>query len=123
MKDGPISKLIITETGHRPTQYKKIVDTLPVLCADKNFQGLDDVIWTEIDLVETNYMPSYPDANQWSTTHHVQVSTVNPTKTPDAVTGEFPAHFETIEQTHVFDANLQKELLSEYKRDSKNKSQ
>ena len=31
MKVGPISKLIITKTGHRPTQYKKIIDTLPVL--------------------------------------------------------------------------------------------
>ena len=38
MKDGPILKLIITKTGHQPTQYKKIVDTLPVLCADKNYQ-------------------------------------------------------------------------------------
>ena len=43
MKDGPISKLIITKTGSRPTQYKKIIDTLPVLCADKNYQGLDEV--------------------------------------------------------------------------------
>ena len=31
MKDGPISKLLITETRHRPTQCKKIVDTLPVI--------------------------------------------------------------------------------------------
>ena len=37
MKDGPISKLTITETGHRPTQFKKITDTFPILCADKNF--------------------------------------------------------------------------------------
>ena len=44
MKDGPISKLLITKTRHRPTQFKKITDTLPVLCADKNFQGLDKVI-------------------------------------------------------------------------------
>ena len=28
-----------------------------------------------------------------------------------------------MEQTHVFDTNLQKKLLSEYKRNSKNKSQ
>ena len=62
MKDGPISKLIITETGHKPTQYKKIIDTLPVLCADKNFQGLDDVIRTENDLIEANFVPLYPDA-------------------------------------------------------------
>ena len=32
MKDGAISKLLITETEHRPTQFKKITDTLPVLC-------------------------------------------------------------------------------------------
>ena len=34
-----------------------------------------------------------------------------------------PARFETREQTHAFDTNLQKELLLEYNRDSKNKSQ
>ena len=33
-----------------------------------------------------------------------------------------PAHFEILEQTHVFDTNLQKELLTEYEQDSKNKS-
>ena len=26
MKDGPISKLLITKTGHRPTQFKKITN-------------------------------------------------------------------------------------------------
>ena len=35
MKDGPISKLTITETGHRPSQFKKLWDALPVFCADK----------------------------------------------------------------------------------------
>ena len=68
-------------------------------------------------------MLPYLDTNQWSTTHHVQVSTINPTNVSDAVTGERPACFEMMERTHVFDTNLQKELLSEYKRDSKNKSQ
>ena len=64
IKDGPISKLLITETGHRATQYKKVVDTLPVLCADKNYQGIDDVIWNGIDLVEADFTPIYPNANQ-----------------------------------------------------------
>ena len=36
MKDCPISKLTITGTGYRATQYKKVIDTLPVLCPDKN---------------------------------------------------------------------------------------
>ena len=87
MKDSPISKLIITETGHRPTQYKKITDTLPILCADKNYRGLDDVIRTGIDLVEADFTPLYPDADLWSVTHHVEVTTVNPNDQPDPNTG------------------------------------
>ena len=67
-------------------------------------------------------MLSYPDANQWSTTHYVQVSTVNPAEA-EAANGLRPAHFEMIEQTHVYDKNLKKKPISEYKRNSKNKSQ
>ena len=63
MKDVPISKLIITKTGHRPTQYKKIVDTLPILCVDKNYQDIDDVFCNGIDLVKADFTPTYPDAN------------------------------------------------------------
>ena len=114
MKDGCISKIKITETRHRATQYKKIIDTLPVLCVDKNYQGIDDVTWTGNDLVEVDFMPLYLDANQWSTTHHVQISTVNPLDVP-AADDSRSARFEIMEQTHVFDENLQKELLSEYK--------
>ena len=102
MKDNPISKLIITETGHWATQYKKIIDTLPVLCADKNYRGIDDVIRTGNNLVEADFMPQYPDANQRSTTRHVQISTVNPLDVP-AADGLRPSTFETLEQTHVFD--------------------
>ena len=60
MKDGPISKLLITKTGHRTTQYKKIADTLSVICVDKNFRGLDEAIWTGHDLVERDFIPTYP---------------------------------------------------------------
>ena len=67
-------------------------------------------------------MLPYPNTTQWSTTHHVQVSIVDPNDAaqPD---GSRPIRYEIIKQTHVFDENLQKELLLEYKRYSKNKSQ
>ena len=100
MKDGPISKLIIPEPRHRPTQYKKIVDTLPVLYADKNYQGIDNVIRTGTNLVEMDFMPTYPDADQWSTTHHVEIETVNPNDAPDAVTGSRPPTATMARQTH-----------------------
>ena len=89
----------------------------------KKFRGLNEVLWTGRDLIETDFMPTYPDATQWSTTHHVQISTVNLNDAADRVTGERPVRFQMMEQTHVYDANIQKELLSEYKRDSMNKSQ
>ena len=72
IKDHPIFKLTITKIGHRPSQFKKICDTLPVFCADKNYVGLDEVLCTGRDKVKVDFMPAYPDANQWSSTHHVK---------------------------------------------------
>ena len=43
-KDGPLSKLTITEGGQQATQYKKIIDALPVFCADKRYKFNDNVI-------------------------------------------------------------------------------
>ena len=63
MKDGPFSELTITETGHRPSQFKKIYDALPVFCADKNYGGLNEVLRTGRDKVEIYFMPAYPGAN------------------------------------------------------------
>ena len=37
MKDGPIFELTMTETRHRPSQFKKLRDALPVFCPDKNY--------------------------------------------------------------------------------------
>ena len=64
MKDNPISNLIITAAGHRPTQYKKVIDTLPLLCVDKNYQGLNDVIQNGVHLVEADFTPQYSDTDR-----------------------------------------------------------
>ena len=78
IKDGLISKLTINKTGHKPSQFKKISDALPVLCTDKNYQRLNEALRTGRDQVKTEFMPAYPDTTRWSTTHYVQNSTVNP---------------------------------------------
>ena len=62
MKDGSISKLKITKTGHRPSQFKKICDAHLVFRADKNYQGLNEGLHTGHDKVEYDFMPAYPDA-------------------------------------------------------------
>ena len=61
MKDSPISKLLITETRHQSTKYKKVIDTLPLLCTDKTYQDIDDVIQNRVDLVETDFTPTCLD--------------------------------------------------------------
>ena len=58
MKDCPISELTITETWHRPSQFKKLWDALPVFCADKNYGGFDEVLCTGRDKVEDDFMPA-----------------------------------------------------------------
>ena len=97
MKDSPISRLTITEPGHRPTQFKKIRDALPVFCADKNYGGLNKVLRTGRDKDKDDFMPAYPDANQLSSTHHVQIAIVDPNATEDVnpVTNECPVRAPT----------------------------
>ena len=73
MKDCQISKLLISKTGHRSTHYKNIIGTLRVLCADKNYQSMDDVIQNGIDRVEMDFMQTYPGTTRWSNAHHVKL--------------------------------------------------
>ena len=123
MKDGSIFKLIITKTRHQLTQYQNIIDTFPILCTDKNYQGIDNVTWTRTNLVETNFIPPYLNANQRFVTNHVEIVTVNLNNQPDPNTGLRPPIITMVQQRHVFNANLQKELLSEFEQNFKIKSQ
>ena len=97
MKDGPVSKLTSTETGHRSFQFKKIHDDLPVFCTDKNYQGLNEVLRTRRGKVKDDFMLAYPDATRLSTTHHVQIATVNLEAPRDQVTHERPVTYQPVE--------------------------
>ena len=122
MKDGPLSKLTITKSGQRATQYKKIIDALPVFCTDKGYRFIDDVICTNKELQEAAFLPTYPDSTQYSTTYHVQLEVVDPSATANAQ-GVHAMHTEMQEKSHVFDPDLQKRLLSEYDQKCKLKLQ
>ena len=71
MKDDPISELAITEIGHRPSQFKRLYDALPVFCINKNYGGLDEVLRTGHDQVEGDFMRAYPNATLWSHIHQI----------------------------------------------------
>ena len=113
MKDGPLSKLTITKGGQQATQYKKILDALPVFCADKGYKYIDNIIRTDTEKTISNFTPVYPLASQWSHTYYVEVTTVNPTGTRDANGLRIPIQ-EMQKRTNIHDPNLQKQLLSEH---------
>ena len=121
MKEGPLFKLTISEGGQQTTQYKKIIDALPVLCADKGFRYIDEIICTNKEEVESTFLPAYPDANQWSTTHEVYVKVVD--KSQAVVNGLHPLKAIMANKTIITDPNLQKKLLSTYNQKSKLKAQ
>ena len=110
MKDGPLSKLTSTEGGQQATQYKKIVDALPVFCVDKGYRFIDNVICTNTELLEAAFLLTYPDATQWSSSYHVQVKVVEPLAIPDP-DGVCNMRTEMQQKYHIFDQNLQKQLL------------
>ena len=101
MKDGCIPKMTITETGHRATQYKKIIDTLLVLCADKNYRYIDDALCTWINLDKADFAPSYPNPAQCSNTHDVEIKTVHQLAAPIIGTDERPVIIVVEQRTHV----------------------
>ena len=79
MKDGCLSKLTIIESSNQAIQYKKITDALPVFCADKGYQYIDNIVCTNTELLEAAFLPSYPVATLWSTTYHIQIKIVEST--------------------------------------------
>ena len=124
IKDGPISELTITETGYKPSQYKKLWDAFPVFCAAKNYGGLDEVLRTGNDQVEADLIPAYPDTNLWSHTHQIQIATVADEATLIVETlTERVTTYKLVYKTVVTNANLQQQLLLDYERKSKLKSQ
>ena len=108
MKDGPIFELTIKETGHRPSQFKKIYDALPIFCTDKNYGGLDEVLCTGSDKVKDDIMRAYPDANLWSITHQIQVVTVaeGDARIVGLITSDRITTYKLVDQTIVTNASL-----------------
>ena len=58
-----------------------------------------------------------------SKTYTVEIKIVDLNEILDQVTGKYPAIIRLVQKTHVFNANLQKQLMSDFNQKSKVKSQ
>ena len=106
MKDGCLSKLTITDGSTRAVQHKKIIDVLPVFCADKGYRFVNEIICKNTELTEEDFQETYPLSTQWSTKYSFEVGTIDPNVT--AVNDICPPIKEIVEKIHVFNANFQK---------------
>ena len=122
MKNGYLSQLTITESSNRAIQFKKIVDALLVYCTDQGYRYIANIICKNTELLESAFLPPYPDESRWSTTFHIEIETVNPASVP-GTNGLCTAIKEMVKKTQVFNSNLQKQLLAEYEQKSRIKSQ
>ena len=84
------------------------MDALPVLCSDKNYRYIDNIVFTQIDLRKAAFLPAYTDLALWSDTYNMEINTVNPTTPPDTQTGEHFVIISMVERIHVFNTNLRK---------------
>ena len=66
MKDGCLSKLTITDGSTRAVQHKKIINALPVFCADKRYRFIDEIIRKNTQLTESDFQEMYSLATRWS---------------------------------------------------------
>ena len=112
MKDGCLSKLTITDGSNRATWQKKIVDTLPLFCADKEYQFVGGIICKDTEVTEADFKEIDPDSDLWSIKYYIEINTINPNV--PAVNGVCPPIKEMVEKIRVFDTNIQKQLLTEY---------
>jgi len=108
LKEGPLKGMIITDnSGNRVTQYEKLKEALPPFCANKGWNGLHEIVRTEIDWDEDTYYDTRPDANQWSRQVNSRIG-VAEDGTP--IMGNMIV---------ITNPNLQEELLSAYERKRK----
>ena len=81
---------------------------------DKGYWFVDEIICKNTELTEADFQETYPLATRWSRRYHVEIDTVNPNAAAGPQTGTHPVFNEKVEKIHVFDTNIQKQLLAEY---------
>ena len=101
LKDGCFSKLAIIKSGHQATQYKKIIDALPVLYADMMYKYIDGTIHMRTKLFGTAFLQVYPDPRLYSDTYYVNIETNDPAVVAD-VNDVCLTTTTMIEKTHIF---------------------
>ena len=118
-----ILHLSIIKSGPQSNQLKKILDALPDLCQDKYYDYIPDIISTNTKLTQEYFLSYHRIKRLRSSKHHVKLGNVNPIIGLDVPSSTSPVNSKMVENTPIFNPNLQEQSRLNYNQKSKMKFQ
>ena len=107
VKDNRISHLSITKDGPRSIQLTKILEAIPYLCQDKHYDYISDIISTNIEPTQEEFLLDLLIKRQRPSKHHVKPGIVDPIIGLDVPSGNVPIKSKMVEMTPIYSTNPQ----------------
>ena len=73
-----ISHLSITKDRPRSIQLTQILKMIPFLCEDNHYDYISDIISTNIEPTQEQFLSDYSIKKQYPSKHHVELGVINP---------------------------------------------
>ena len=105
--DNHISQLSITKGGPRSIQLTKILEAIPFLCQDNHYDYISDIISTNIEPTQEEFLSDLLIKRQRPPKHHVKPGIVDPIIGLDVPSGNVPIKSKMVEMTPISNTNPQ----------------
>ena len=105
--DNCISHLSITNDRPRSIQLTKILKAIPYLCQDKHYDYTSDIISTNTEPTQEDFLSNHLIKRQHPSKHHVKPGVVDPIIGLNVPSGNIPINPEMVENTCIFNSNPQ----------------
>ena len=107
VKDNHISQLSITKDGPQSIQLTKILEAIPSLCQYHHYDYISDIISTNIEPTQEEFLSDLSIKRQRPPKHHVKPGIVDPIIGLDVPSGNVPIKSEMVEMTPISNTNPQ----------------
>ena len=117
-----ISNLSFTKCGHWLNQLKKILEALSNLCQDRHYNHIPDIISTNTKLTQEHFLSDRPIKRRCLSKYHVKLRFFNSIIGIGVPSGNSSIDSEIVENTPIFNSNLQEQSHLNYNQKSNKKS-
>ena len=105
--DNRISQLSITKDGPRSIQLTKILEAIPFLCQYHHYDYISDIISTNIEPTQEEFLLDLSIKRQRPSKHHVMPGIIDPIIGLDVPSGNVPIKSKMVEITPIPSTNPQ----------------